>query len=65
MASLIFAAIAKPSKSPAKVGEGGGGGTDSKMAASGLTENQLQLSVEVSDNRVMGVTPHDTLRGGG
>ncbi|XP_032065040.1 E3 ubiquitin-protein ligase HUWE1 isoform X3 [Thamnophis elegans] len=39
--------VAKPSKSPAKVGEGGGGGTDSKMAASGLTENQLQLSVEV------------------
>lgn len=25
-----------------------GGGTDSKMAATGLTENQLQLSVEVS-----------------
>uniref|UniRef100_A0A670KLH3 E3 ubiquitin-protein ligase HUWE1 n=1 Tax=Podarcis muralis TaxID=64176 RepID=A0A670KLH3_PODMU len=42
------AAIPKNSKSPAKVGEvGGGGGTDSKMAASGLTENQLQLSVEV------------------
>ncbi|KAM6469549.1 E3 ubiquitin-protein ligase HUWE1-like [Liasis olivaceus] len=40
--------IAKTSKSPAKVGEGGGGGgIDSKMAASGLTENQLQLSVEV------------------
>ncbi|XP_053227372.1 E3 ubiquitin-protein ligase HUWE1 isoform X3 [Podarcis raffonei] len=40
--------IPKNSKSPAKVGEvGGGGGTDSKMAASGLTENQLQLSVEV------------------
>ncbi|XP_066470425.1 E3 ubiquitin-protein ligase HUWE1 isoform X2 [Tiliqua scincoides] len=40
--------IAKNSKSPAKVGEGGGGGgIDSKMAASGLTENQLQLSVEV------------------
>uniref|UniRef100_A0A803T356 HECT-type E3 ubiquitin transferase n=1 Tax=Anolis carolinensis TaxID=28377 RepID=A0A803T356_ANOCA len=35
-------------KSPAKVSEAGGGGlTDSKMAASGLTENQLQLSVEV------------------
>lgn len=53
----LFAAIAKPSKSPAKMGEGGGGGggTDSKMAASGLTENQLQLSVEVSDNRIMGV----------
>ncbi|XP_038603573.1 E3 ubiquitin-protein ligase HUWE1 isoform X3 [Tachyglossus aculeatus] len=38
----------KSSKSPAKAGEGGGGGgVDSKMVASGLTENQLQLSVEV------------------
>lgn len=46
---VTFKAIAKNSKSPAKVGEGGGGGgTDSKMAASGLTENQLQLSVEVN-----------------
>uniref|UniRef100_A0A803T881 E3 ubiquitin-protein ligase HUWE1 n=1 Tax=Anolis carolinensis TaxID=28377 RepID=A0A803T881_ANOCA len=40
--------LVKNSKSPAKVSEAGGGGlTDSKMAASGLTENQLQLSVEV------------------
>ncbi|XP_026517657.2 E3 ubiquitin-protein ligase HUWE1-like, partial [Terrapene carolina triunguis] len=38
---------AKGSKSPAKAGEAGGGGTDAKMVASGLTENQLQLSVEV------------------
>ncbi|XP_050783124.1 LOW QUALITY PROTEIN: E3 ubiquitin-protein ligase HUWE1 [Gopherus flavomarginatus] len=37
----------KGSKSPAKAGEAGGGGTDTKMVASGLTENQLQLSVEV------------------
>uniref|UniRef100_A0A803SW52 E3 ubiquitin-protein ligase HUWE1 n=1 Tax=Anolis carolinensis TaxID=28377 RepID=A0A803SW52_ANOCA len=44
----FFAALVKNSKSPAKVSEAGGGGlTDSKMAASGLTENQLQLSVEV------------------
>uniref|UniRef100_A0A8C3HWY2 E3 ubiquitin-protein ligase HUWE1 n=1 Tax=Chrysemys picta bellii TaxID=8478 RepID=A0A8C3HWY2_CHRPI len=34
-------------KSPAKAGEAGGGGTDGKMVASGLTESQLQLSVEV------------------
>ncbi|XP_043357429.1 E3 ubiquitin-protein ligase HUWE1 isoform X1 [Dermochelys coriacea] len=40
-------APAKASKSPAKAGEAGGGGTDAKMVASGLTENQLQLSVEV------------------
>nr|AEN74897.2 HECT UBA and WWE domain containing 1 [Monodelphis domestica] len=39
---------AKISKSPAKANEGGSGGSvDCKMAASGLTENQLQLSVEV------------------
>ncbi|XP_028923932.1 E3 ubiquitin-protein ligase HUWE1 isoform X2 [Ornithorhynchus anatinus] len=38
----------KSSKSPAKASEGGGGGgADNKMVASGLTENQLQLSVEV------------------
>uniref|UniRef100_A0A8D2LTR1 E3 ubiquitin-protein ligase HUWE1 n=1 Tax=Varanus komodoensis TaxID=61221 RepID=A0A8D2LTR1_VARKO len=44
----FLTAIGKNSKSPAKVCDGGGGGgTDSKMAASGLTENQLQLSVEV------------------
>uniref|UniRef100_A0A8C3HWB1 E3 ubiquitin-protein ligase HUWE1 n=1 Tax=Chrysemys picta bellii TaxID=8478 RepID=A0A8C3HWB1_CHRPI len=41
------AAPAKGSKSPAKAGEAGGGGTDGKMVASGLTESQLQLSVEV------------------
>ncbi|KAM9113408.1 E3 ubiquitin-protein ligase HUWE1 isoform 2-T2 [Pangshura tecta] len=40
-------APAKASKSPAKAGEAGGGGADAKMVASGLTENQLQLSVEV------------------
>ncbi|XP_073177606.1 E3 ubiquitin-protein ligase HUWE1 isoform X5 [Lepidochelys kempii] len=40
-------APAKGSKSPAKAGEAGGGGTDPKVVASGLTENQLQLSVEV------------------
>ncbi|XP_067408206.1 E3 ubiquitin-protein ligase HUWE1 isoform X2 [Emydura macquarii macquarii] len=40
-------APAKGSKSPAKASDGGGGGTDSKTVASGLTENQLQLSVEV------------------
>ncbi|KAF4027121.1 hypothetical protein G4228_018869, partial [Cervus hanglu yarkandensis] len=38
----------KASKSPAKVGDiGGGSSTDFKMVSSGLTENQLQLSVEV------------------
>ncbi|KAM6144115.1 E3 ubiquitin-protein ligase HUWE1 isoform 2-T2 [Erethizon dorsatum] len=37
----------KGSKSPAKVGEGGSSVTDFKMVSSGLTENQLQLSVEV------------------
>ncbi|XP_036596001.1 E3 ubiquitin-protein ligase HUWE1 [Trichosurus vulpecula] len=42
------ATTAKSSKSPAKAGEGGSGSSiESKMAASGLTENQLQLSVEV------------------
>ncbi|XP_059588545.1 E3 ubiquitin-protein ligase HUWE1 isoform X3 [Alligator mississippiensis] len=35
------------SKSPAKASEGGGGSPENKMAASGLTEGQLQLSVEV------------------
>ncbi|KAM7134001.1 E3 ubiquitin-protein ligase HUWE1-like isoform 2-T2 [Macrochelys suwanniensis] len=43
----VLPAPAKGSKSPAKAGEAGGGGTDPKMVASGLTENQLQLSVEV------------------
>nr|XP_020733331.1 E3 ubiquitin-protein ligase HUWE1 isoform X8 [Odocoileus virginianus texanus] len=38
----------KASKSPAKVGDiGSGSSTDFKMVSSGLTENQLQLSVEV------------------
>uniref|UniRef100_A0A8C0L5F5 E3 ubiquitin-protein ligase HUWE1 n=1 Tax=Canis lupus dingo TaxID=286419 RepID=A0A8C0L5F5_CANLU len=35
------------SKSPAKVGDGGSSSADFKMVSSGLTENQLQLSVEV------------------
>uniref|UniRef100_A0A8C4MI95 E3 ubiquitin-protein ligase HUWE1 n=1 Tax=Equus asinus asinus TaxID=83772 RepID=A0A8C4MI95_EQUAS len=34
-------------KSPAKVGDGGSSSADFKMVSSGLTENQLQLSVEV------------------
>ena len=39
----------KASKSPAKVGDiGSSSSTDFKMVSSGLTENQLQLSVEVS-----------------
>lgn len=38
----------KASKSPAKVGDGGSSSADFKMVSSGLTENQLQLSVEVS-----------------
>lgn len=39
----------KASKSPAKGGEGGSSSSaDFKMVSSGLTENQLQLSVEVS-----------------
>lgn len=37
----------KASKSPAKVGEVGSSHADFKMVSSGLTENQLQLSVEV------------------
>ncbi|XP_077002927.1 E3 ubiquitin-protein ligase HUWE1 isoform X13 [Tamandua tetradactyla] len=37
----------KGSKSPAKVGDGGSSSADFKMVSSGLTENQLQLSVEV------------------
>ncbi|XP_070113129.1 E3 ubiquitin-protein ligase HUWE1 isoform X16 [Equus przewalskii] len=37
----------KASKSPAKVGDGGSSSADFKMVSSGLTENQLQLSVEV------------------
>ncbi|XP_032254103.1 E3 ubiquitin-protein ligase HUWE1 isoform X5 [Phoca vitulina] len=37
----------KASKSPAKLGDGGSSSADFKMVSSGLTENQLQLSVEV------------------
>uniref|UniRef100_A0A452VCY8 E3 ubiquitin-protein ligase HUWE1 n=1 Tax=Ursus maritimus TaxID=29073 RepID=A0A452VCY8_URSMA len=37
----------KASKSPAKVGDGSSSSADFKMVSSGLTENQLQLSVEV------------------
>ncbi|XP_037368255.1 E3 ubiquitin-protein ligase HUWE1 isoform X7 [Talpa occidentalis] len=37
----------KANKSPAKVGDGSSSSTDFKMVSSGLTENQLQLSVEV------------------
>ncbi|XP_074873486.1 E3 ubiquitin-protein ligase HUWE1 isoform X2 [Carettochelys insculpta] len=40
-------APAKGSKSPAKAGGPDSGGLDSRTAVSGLTENQLQLSVEV------------------
>uniref|UniRef100_A0A8D0HJB1 HUWE1 n=1 Tax=Sphenodon punctatus TaxID=8508 RepID=A0A8D0HJB1_SPHPU len=47
-ATTTVSTTAKSSKSPAKVSDGGGGGgVDTKMVASGLTENQLQLSVEV------------------
>ncbi|XP_041336621.1 E3 ubiquitin-protein ligase HUWE1-like [Pyrgilauda ruficollis] len=42
--SLLSPAPAKSSKSPAKVPEGG---SDPRLAATGLTESQLQLSVEV------------------
>lgn len=45
---FLKASTSKGSKSPAKVGEGGSSGIDFKMVSSGLTENQLQLSVEVS-----------------
>lgn len=44
---FLKASTSKGSKSPAKVGEGGSSGIDFKMVSSGLTENQLQLSVEV------------------
>ncbi|XP_045850632.1 E3 ubiquitin-protein ligase HUWE1 isoform X7 [Meles meles] len=37
----------KVSKSPAKMGDGGSSSADFKIVSSGLTENQLQLSVEV------------------
>ncbi|XP_027717365.1 E3 ubiquitin-protein ligase HUWE1-like, partial [Vombatus ursinus] len=46
--ATVVATTARSSKSPAKAGEGGSGSSiESEMAASGLTENQLQLSVEV------------------
>ncbi|XP_065772197.1 E3 ubiquitin-protein ligase HUWE1 isoform X4 [Muntiacus reevesi] len=46
--TVSTATTTKASKSPAKVGDiGGGSSTDFKMVSSGLTENQLQLSVEV------------------
>ncbi|XP_078220138.1 E3 ubiquitin-protein ligase HUWE1 isoform X21 [Callithrix jacchus] len=44
--TVSISATTKGSKSPAKVGDGGSN-TDFKMVSSGLTENQLQLSVEV------------------
>ncbi|XP_040599943.1 E3 ubiquitin-protein ligase HUWE1 isoform X16 [Mesocricetus auratus] len=45
--TTITTSTTKGSKSPAKVSEGGSSGIDLKMVSSGLTENQLQLSVEV------------------
>uniref|UniRef100_A0A2K6LBK5 E3 ubiquitin-protein ligase HUWE1 n=1 Tax=Rhinopithecus bieti TaxID=61621 RepID=A0A2K6LBK5_RHIBE len=45
--TVSISATTKSSKSPAKVGDGGSSSTDFKMVSSGLTENQLQLSVEV------------------
>uniref|UniRef100_H0V4J4 HECT-type E3 ubiquitin transferase n=1 Tax=Cavia porcellus TaxID=10141 RepID=H0V4J4_CAVPO len=45
--TTVSTTTTKGSKSPAKVGEGGSSGADFKMVSSGLTENQLQLSVEV------------------
>ncbi|XP_075814977.1 E3 ubiquitin-protein ligase HUWE1 isoform X22 [Microtus pennsylvanicus] len=45
--TTVSTSTSKGSKSPAKVGEGGSSGVDFKMVSSGLTENQLQLSVEV------------------
>ncbi|XP_031225143.1 E3 ubiquitin-protein ligase HUWE1 isoform X10 [Mastomys coucha] len=45
--TTVSTSTTKGSKSPAKVGEGGSSGIDLKMVSSGLTENQLQLSVEV------------------
>ncbi|XP_036889651.1 E3 ubiquitin-protein ligase HUWE1 isoform X9 [Sturnira hondurensis] len=46
-ATTTVSTTTKASKSPAKVGDGGSSGADFKMVSSGLTENQLQLSVEV------------------
>ncbi|XP_011943524.1 PREDICTED: E3 ubiquitin-protein ligase HUWE1 isoform X11 [Cercocebus atys] len=45
--TVSISATTKGGKSPAKVGDGGSSSTDFKMVSSGLTENQLQLSVEV------------------
>ncbi|XP_076774809.1 E3 ubiquitin-protein ligase HUWE1 isoform X26 [Arvicanthis niloticus] len=45
--TTVSTSTTKGSKSPAKVSEGGSSGIDFKMVSSGLTENQLQLSVEV------------------
>ncbi|XP_076418504.1 E3 ubiquitin-protein ligase HUWE1 isoform X32 [Peromyscus maniculatus bairdii] len=45
--TTVSTSTTKGSKSPAKVGEGGSSSMDFKMVSSGLTENQLQLSVEV------------------
>ncbi|XP_073919994.1 E3 ubiquitin-protein ligase HUWE1 isoform X11 [Castor canadensis] len=45
--TTVSTSTTKGSKSPAKMGEGGSSGIDLKMVSSGLTENQLQLSVEV------------------
>ncbi|XP_011381734.1 E3 ubiquitin-protein ligase HUWE1 isoform X13 [Pteropus vampyrus] len=45
--TTVSTSTTKASKSPAKVGDGGSSSTDFKMVSSGLTENQLQLSVEV------------------
>ncbi|XP_040121939.1 E3 ubiquitin-protein ligase HUWE1 isoform X5 [Oryx dammah] len=45
--TVSTATTTKASKSPAKVGDIGSSSTDFKMVSSGLTENQLQLSVEV------------------
>ncbi|XP_071076383.1 E3 ubiquitin-protein ligase HUWE1 isoform X8 [Desmodus rotundus] len=46
-ATTTVSTTTKSSKSPAKGGDGGSGSADFKMVSSGLTENQLQLSVEV------------------
>ncbi|XP_075855925.1 E3 ubiquitin-protein ligase HUWE1 isoform X5 [Microcebus murinus] len=45
--ATVSTSTTKGSKSPAKVGDGGSSSGDFKMVSSGLTENQLQLSVEV------------------
>ncbi|KAM7044740.1 E3 ubiquitin-protein ligase HUWE1 isoform 11-T14 [Molossus nigricans] len=46
-ATTTVSTTTKFSKSPAKGGDGGSSSADLKMVSSGLTENQLQLSVEV------------------